>query len=115
MTYIPVLFHIFVLVISSICPSSLYNFAPILVLTGWVDGWIDVCMPQILIFFSSHPDTGGNRFLDRIIALLSANGRIAHIHSMMMIRFICYCHIQVLFVDFNANNAENLHLETVKN
>lgn len=71
-----------------------------------MDGWIDVRMPQIVVSFSSHPDSGGNRFLDRIIALLCANGRTAHINSMMM-RFIYYYHIQVLLVDFDANNAEN--------
>lgn len=71
-------------------------------------------MSQILISFSIHPDSGGNRFLDRIIALLCANGRTAHINSMMM-SFIYFYYIQVLFVDFDANNAENWHLETVKN
>lgn len=50
--------------------------------------------------------SGGNRFLDRITALLCANGRTAHINSMMR-RFIYYYHIQVLFLDFDANNAEN--------
>lgn len=60
-----------------------------------------------LISFSSHPDSGGNRFLDGILALLCANGRTAHINSMMMMRFIYLFYIQVLFVGFDANNAEN--------
>lgn len=82
MTHIPGLFHTFVSGIPSTCHQvCVCNFASILVLRGCVDGWIDVYMPQMLISFSSHPNSGGNRFLDRIVALLCANGRTAHIND----------------------------------